>query len=121
MTSLVKFSEFLLFHICFECVTKYLELLCQFPNGARATVERRFSQFEWLYNRLSAKFGAFVLPPLPEKQYSGRFNEEFIEKRRRALERFINRLARHPVIRYSDLLTHFLSCENESVTCHILF
>jgi len=64
---------------------------------------------------LSAKFGAFVLPPLPEKQYSGRFNEEFIERRRRALERFINRLARHPVIRYSDLLTHFLSCEDESV------
>ncbi|CAB4416731.1 unnamed protein product [Rhizophagus irregularis] len=85
-----------------------------FPNGVRVTVERRFSQFEWLYNRLSAKFGAFVLPPLPEKQYSGRFNEEFIEKRRRALERFINRLARHPVIRYSDLLTHFLSCEDES-------
>jgi sorting nexin-9/18/33 len=44
----------------------------------------------------------------------GRFNEEFIERRRRALERFINRLARHPVIRYSDLLTHFLSCTDDS-------
>jgi sorting nexin-9/18/33 len=45
----------------------------------------------------------------------GRFNEEFIERRRRALERFINRLARHPVIRYSDILTHFLNCTDESV------
>ncbi|RIA99387.1 hypothetical protein C1645_747570 [Glomus cerebriforme] len=96
-------SEYTIFHVT-----------SLFSNGVRVTVERRFSQFEWLYNRLSAKFGAFVLPPLPEKQYSGRFNEEFIEKRRRALEQFINRLARHPVIRYSDLLTHFLSCEDES-------
>ncbi|CAG8681807.1 11391_t:CDS:10, partial [Acaulospora morrowiae] len=83
-------------------------------SGVRVTVERRYSQFEWLYKRLVSKFGCFVLPPLPEKQYSGRFNEEFIEKRRRALEVFINRLARHPVIRYSDLLTHFLNCDNDS-------
>ncbi|KAF0489518.1 PX-domain-containing protein [Gigaspora margarita] len=85
-----------------------------FSEGVQITVERRFSQFEWLYNRLVNKFGAFVLPPLPEKQYSGRFNEEFIEKRRRALERFINRLARHPIIRYSEILTHFLSCNDDS-------
>ncbi|CAG8548987.1 31463_t:CDS:10, partial [Racocetra persica] len=85
-----------------------------FSEGVQITVERRFSQFEWLYNRLVNKFAAFVLPPLPEKQYSGRFNEEFIEKRRRALERFINRLARHPIIRYSEILTHFLSCNDDS-------
>ena len=57
------------------------------------------------------KFGAFVLSSLPEKQYTRRFNEEFIERRHRALERFINRLAHHSIIRYSDLLIHFLSCE----------
>ncbi|CAG8590116.1 2465_t:CDS:10 [Ambispora leptoticha] len=85
-----------------------------FSEGAQVTVERRFSQFEWLHDRLSVKFGPLVIPPLPEKQYSGRFNGEFIEKRRRALESFINRLARHPVLRYSDLLTHFLSCEDDS-------
>lgn len=77
------------------------------------TVERRYSQFEWLYERLVNKFGAIILPPLPEKQYSGRFSEEFIERRRRALERFLNRLVRHPVLRYSDLLTHFLSCNED--------
>ncbi|CAG8718532.1 14971_t:CDS:10, partial [Funneliformis mosseae] len=96
-------SEYTIFHVT-----------SSFANGVQVTVERRFSHFEWLYNCLSSKFGALILPPLPEKQYSGRFNEGFIEKRRRALERFINRLARHPVIRYSDLLTHFLSCEDES-------
>ncbi|CAJ0857149.1 13645_t:CDS:10, partial [Entrophospora sp. SA101] len=70
-----------------------------FTEGAQVTVERRFSQFEWLHRHLAAKFSAFILPPLPEKQYA---------------ERYINRLARHPVIRYSDLLTHFLSCENDN-------
>lgn len=43
----------------------------------------------------------------------GRFTEEFIERRRRGLERFLNRLVRHPVLRYSDLLTHFLSCSDD--------
>ncbi|KAG0311973.1 hypothetical protein BGZ97_011511 [Linnemannia gamsii] len=84
-----------------------------FTEGVSVTVERRYSQFEWLYERLVNKFGAIILPPLPEKQYSGRFSEEFIERRRRALERFLNRLVRHPVLRYSDLLTHFLSCNED--------
>lgn len=26
----------------------------------------------------------------------------------------MNRLARHPVLRYSDILTHFLSCSEEN-------
>ncbi|KAG0038433.1 ferrochelatase hem15 [Podila clonocystis] len=84
-----------------------------FSQGVSVTVERRYSQFEWLHERLLNKFGALILPPLPEKQYTGRFSEEFIERRRRALERFLNRLVRHPVIRYCDLLTHFLSCSED--------
>ncbi|KAF9185257.1 hypothetical protein BGZ50_003182 [Haplosporangium sp. Z 11] len=84
-----------------------------FTQGVSVTVERRYSQFEWLYERLLHKFGALVFPPLPEKQYAGRFSEEFIERRRRALERFLNRLVRHPVLRYSDLVTHFLSCSED--------
>ncbi|KAF9297965.1 hypothetical protein BGZ88_008431 [Linnemannia elongata] len=84
-----------------------------FTEGVSVTVERRYSQFEWLYERLVNKFGAIILPPLPEKQYAGRFSEEFIERRRRALEKFLNRLVRHPVLRYSDLLTHFLSCNED--------
>ncbi|KAG0343035.1 hypothetical protein BG004_005517 [Podila humilis] len=84
-----------------------------FTQGVSVTVERRFSQFEWLHERLLNKFGALILPPLPEKQYAGRFSEEFIERRRQALELFLGRLVRHPVIRYSDLFTHFLSCSDD--------
>ncbi|KAG0305869.1 hypothetical protein BGZ98_003392 [Dissophora globulifera] len=89
------------------------QITSTFTQGVSVTVERRYSQFEWLYERLVNKFGALILPPLPEKQYAGRFSEEFIERRRRALERFLNRLVRHPVLRYSDLLTHFLSCSDD--------
>ncbi|KAF9978849.1 hypothetical protein BGZ65_006838, partial [Modicella reniformis] len=89
------------------------QVTSMFPQDVSVTVERRYSQFEWLYERLVNKFGALVLPPLPEKQYAGRFSEEFIERRRRALERFLNRVVRHPVLRYSDLLTHFLSCSDD--------
>ncbi|KAI9295998.1 hypothetical protein K502DRAFT_341295 [Neoconidiobolus thromboides FSU 785] len=88
-------------------------LTSTFDNDIEVTVERRFSQFEWLHERLSAKFRALVLPTLPEKQFTGRFSHEFIERRRRQLERYINRLARHQVIRYSELFVHFLSCTSE--------
>ncbi|KAF9915431.1 hypothetical protein BX616_006187 [Lobosporangium transversale] len=95
-------QEYTLFHVT-----------STFKEGVSVTVERRYSQFQWLYDRLVTKFGALILPPLPEKQYAGRFAEEFIECRRRALERFLSRLVRHPVLRYSDLLTHFLSCNDD--------
>jgi sorting nexin-9/18/33 len=84
-----------------------------FDHDVSTTVERRFNQFQWLHTRLVVKFPSLVLAQLPEKQFTGRFHADFIEKRRRALERFINRLARHPVVRYSDLFTHFLSCTDE--------
>ena len=77
------------------------------------TVERRFNQFDWLYQQLIRKFGMLIIPALPEKRHSGRFLPEFVEKRRRALQRFLNRLARHPVIRYADIFIHFLSCADE--------
>lgn len=46
-------------------------IFLQFTQGVSVTVERRYSQFEWLYERLLNKFGALILPPLPEKQYTG--------------------------------------------------
>ncbi len=50
---------------------------------------------------------------MPEKQYSGRFASEFIETRRADLEMWVSRLVRHPVLRYSEPIRFFLSCEDE--------
>ncbi len=83
------------------------------PPGAQVTVIRRFTQFEWLHQVLAKHYSALLIPPLPEKQYSGRFASDFIETRRADLEMWMSRLVRHPVLRYSDAIRFFLSCEDE--------
>ncbi|KAF9445810.1 PX-domain-containing protein [Macrolepiota fuliginosa MF-IS2] len=80
----------------------------------RLTVHRRFSHFVILHTALTRRLPGIALPPLPEKQYSGRFNDDFIEARRGDLERYINKIVRHPIARYAEIVTFFLSCENDS-------
>ena len=65
----------------------------------------RYKHFDWLHERLSGKFGAVIaIPPLPEKQVTGRFEEELIEKRRIELQSFVDRICRHPVLANSEVL-----------------
>jgi sorting nexin-9/18/33 len=84
-------------------------------GGTRITVERRFSQFVMLHTVLSRRLPGIILPPLPEKQYAGRFSDDFVEARRGDLERYLNKIVRHPIVRYAEVVTFFLGCENESV------
>ena len=44
----------------------------------------------------------------------GSTDERFVEKRKRDLERYINRLARHPVVRGSDVFQHFMKVSEEN-------
>jgi sorting nexin-9/18/33 len=83
---------------------------------ARITVPRRFSHFVALHAALLRALPGLALPPLPEKQYAGRFSTDFVEARRGELERYLARLVRHPVIRYAEVLTAFLSCESDAVS-----
>jgi len=41
----------------------------------------------------------------------GRFEQDFIEDRRRQLELWLNRICRHPVLCASFPVQHFLTCE----------
>ena len=84
-------------------------------SPTRITVHRRFSHFVFLHTALTRRLPGIALPPLPEKQYAGRFSEEFVEARRGDLERYLSRVIRHPVARYAEVLTFFLGCENETV------
>ena len=88
--------------------------------ATRITVHRRFSQFVMLHTALSRRLPGVVLPPLPEKQYAGRFSEDFVEARRGDLERYLNKIVRHPVVRYAEVVTFFLGCENDAVSTHAL-
>ena len=86
---------------------------------ASITVQRRFSHFVVLHTALTRRLPGIALPPLPEKQYAGRFNDDFVEARRGDLERYINRVVRHPVARYAEVLTFFLGCESDAVSIHV--
>ena len=86
------------------------------PPPTTVVVHRRFSHFVFLHTALTKRLPGIALPPLPEKQYAGRFSDEFVEARRGDLERYMNRIVRHPVARYAEVVTFFLSCESELVS-----
>lgn len=79
------------------------------PQAYERKVERRFKHFAWLHSRLTEQFPCVIIPPIPEKQVQGRFDGDFIESRRQKLERFLNRVARHPVMGSSSVFRHFLT------------
>lgn len=79
------------------------------------TVDRRYTDFEWLHNHLLSRFPppVLVVPQLPKKKYlnsTKRFHPDHVEERRRALERYLNCLARHPVLRSEEVVMLFLGC-----------
>ncbi|CAE6498616.1 unnamed protein product [Rhizoctonia solani] len=79
----------------------------------RITVHRRFSHFNFLHTALSRSLPGIALPPLPAKQYAGRFQGEFVEARRGDLEKWLQRVVRHPVVRYTEVVVFFLGCESD--------
>ncbi|PLW16641.1 hypothetical protein PCANC_10419 [Puccinia coronata f. sp. avenae] len=82
-------------------------------NDVQVTVARRYSHFELLAAGLHSLYGEVIdLPALPEKRLTSNYDSSFVESRRRALERYLFRLTRHPVLRYSPRLTSFLGCED---------
>ncbi|KAI9618844.1 hypothetical protein H4Q26_012098 [Puccinia striiformis f. sp. tritici PST-130] len=81
--------------------------------NVQVTVNRRYSHFELLSIGLNSIYGEVIdLPTLPEKRFTNHHDGSFIENRRRALERYLFRLTRHPVLRYCPRLTTFLGSED---------
>ncbi|KAK3720174.1 Vacuolar protein sorting-associated protein vps5 [Vermiconidia calcicola] len=75
------------------------------------TVTRRYRDFLWLYERLHDNNPGVVVPPPPEKQAMGRFDVNFVESRRMALERMINKTAAHSILQHDGDLKTFLESE----------
>ncbi|GAB1314846.1 Vacuolar protein sorting-associated protein vps5 [Madurella fahalii] len=74
-------------------------------------VKRRYRDFLWLYNTLHANNPGVVVPPPPEKQAVGRFESNFVESRRAALEKMLNKIAAHPTLQQDADLKLFLESE----------
>ena len=83
------------------------------PSFNNVEVFRRYKQFDWLHERLAEKFSMIPIPPLPDKQISGRYEQQFIEHRRVQLQEFIDWMCRHPVLSHCDVWMHFLVCQDE--------
>ncbi|GCB79184.1 hypothetical protein scyTo_0020179, partial [Scyliorhinus torazame] len=84
------------------------------------SVRRRFSDFLGLYDRLSEKHSqnGFIVPPPPEKSLIGMTkvkvgkedssSAEFLERRRAALERYLQRIIKHPTLLQDPDVREFL-------------
>ncbi|XP_061625136.1 sorting nexin-2 [Phyllopteryx taeniolatus] len=84
------------------------------------SVKRRFSDFLGLHGKLASKYMhvGFIVPPAPEKSIVGmtkvkvgkedQSSNEFVEKRRLALERYLMRTVQHPVLLKDPDLVQFL-------------
>lgn len=56
-----------------------------------------------------------IVPPPPEKQAVGRFNDNFVESRRAALEKMLNKIAAHPTLQLDSDLKIFLESETFTI------
>lgn len=102
-------NELLNAHIQYSVTTK-----SNFPIFAdigEMVVERRYNDFAWLYNQLTYSHPGVIIPPLPEKQAVGRFNENFIENRRLSLERMLIKICGNLVLQKDQDLIMFLSSD----------
>ncbi|XP_030222198.1 sorting nexin-1a isoform X1 [Gadus morhua] len=87
------------------------------------TVRRRFSDFLGLYEKLTEKHApnGFIVPPPPEKSIMGMTkvkvgkedssSGEFVERRRAALERYLQRVVCHPSLLQDPDVREFLEKE----------
>lgn len=78
-------------------------------------VRRRFKDIVSLSDVLKAKYRGYFIPPRPEKNVveGQRMKDTFIEDRRHSLERYLNRLGRHPVLARSEELRVFLEVDSD--------
>ncbi|KAL5102298.1 hypothetical protein RYX36_006625 [Vicia faba] len=85
-------------------------------GGSEFGVRRRFKDIVTLSDRLSEAYRGFFIPPRPDKsivESQVMQKQEFVEQRRVALEKYLRRLADHPVIRKSDEFRVFLQVQGK--------
>ncbi|RRT34927.1 hypothetical protein B296_00048077, partial [Ensete ventricosum] len=83
---------------------------------AEFSVRRRFRDVVKLADRLAEAYRGFFIPPRPDKNLVDSQimqKHEFVENRRLALEKYLRRLAEHPVIGKSDELRVFLQAKGK--------
>jgi len=74
-------------------------------------VNRRYSDFVWLRETLCSLFPSTFIPQLPKKKMGNRrFEEDFVEKRLKGLQFFLDEVLKSEILKSADPLVTFLSC-----------
>lgn len=101
--------------------TYYTYLIVTYTNipqygGNDFSVRRRFRDVVTLADRLAESYRGYFIPSRPDKnvvESQVMQKQEFIEQRRMALEKYLRRLASHPIFRKSDELRLFLQSQGK--------
>lgn len=95
--------------LAFQLTTFCLVGVVRSPGALRTTVERRFKHFEWLHERLQTKYPCLCVPPIPDFKFLSKFGEDSQSKKTERLQRWVNRVMRHPVLSHDGYsLKHFI-------------
>ncbi|KPP69870.1 sorting nexin-8-like [Scleropages formosus] len=86
----------------------------------KISVYRRYSDFDVFHELLLQRFAYRMVPALPPKRMlkgvlTSTSEREFIEGRRRALNRFINLVARHPLFSEDEMVKTFLTFSGSDI------
>ena len=74
-------------------------------------VTRRYSDFFWLRETLQSSFPGELIPVLPKKKIGNRrFDKDFIEKRSKGLQKFLDNVLLNEKLKSSENVLIFLSC-----------
>ncbi|XP_051906247.1 sorting nexin-30 [Hippocampus zosterae] len=100
-------------YITYRVSTKTTRIEFDLPEYC---VRRRYQDFDWLRIKLEDSQPTHLIPPLPEKFVMkgvvDRFSEEFVGTRMKALDKFLKRVADHPVLSFNPHLNAFLSAKD---------
>ncbi|KAG6461504.1 hypothetical protein O3G_MSEX012681 [Manduca sexta] len=82
-------------------------------------VRRRYNHFKLLHKRLSAAHPLIAAPPLPPlhsaRQQLDRYSPSFVAIRTLALNAFLDRVAKHPILTHSEDFRIFLTTPDDEL------
>ena len=111
VTNPTRVADGMTSYVCYTVNTtttneKYSYSQCQ--------VIRRYSDFLWLHDILATDYPYAIIPPMPEKNQMNRFEIDFVESRRAALQAFLCEIAKDELLKESTRLVSFLTADDEA-------
>ncbi|KAG4096214.1 hypothetical protein H8356DRAFT_1682237 [Neocallimastix lanati (nom. inval.)] len=98
-----------------------IQLIKKEGHQILSETNRRYSEFDMLHKHLRVSFPTIIIPPIPEKSNLIKYatgsnkneNDDMVEKRKRMLQTFLNKLRKHPVLCRMHLIHLFVQDESK--------